>query len=124
MSRTLGDLQYKTPLNNRDSAYLSISQERAADKNYKKKEDFLSSDPAISQVRLDPTRRYTLLLTSDGVTDTLDDSAIAGRAATLFWESAKGAKGVADEITKESTMQPRSDNATCVAAFFKGSKCL
>ncbi|KAJ5244527.1 hypothetical protein N7489_004623 [Penicillium chrysogenum] len=122
MSRTLGDLQYKTPLNNRGSHYLSRSQERASGKKDKNNADFLSSNPAISEVRLDMTNHYALLLTTDGVTDILDDTAIVDRAAKLFWESLRPATEVADEITRESTIQPQSDNATCVTAFFKGDE--
>lgn len=63
-----------------------------------------------------------VLLTTDGVTAILDDSSIVSRAANLFWVSPRGAKDVADQITSESTIQPQSNNATCVVAFFKGNR--
>lgn len=122
VSRALGDLRYKAPLNNVGLRHLSRSQERAADVKDKRNGDFLSREPAISQVCLNTRRRYALLLVTDGVTDVLDDNDIVGRAATLFWGASREAKDVSEEITRESTIQPQCDNATCVTAFFKACK--
>lgn len=62
------------------SVHITRESDRQKDK---KNGDFLPSHPAISQVHLEKIRRYVLLLTTGGVTDVLDDSAIIGRAAKL-----------------------------------------
>lgn len=70
--------------------HLVISPDHKTERQTRKRrstENFLSSDPTVRQVCLDTTRRYAVLLTTDGVTAILDDSSIVSRAANLFWVS-------------------------------------
>ncbi|EAW17407.1 PP2C family serine/threonine-protein phosphatase [Aspergillus fischeri NRRL 181] len=118
MSRALGDLQYKAPLINADEPF-SLEQEIAGFNPEKEQGDLLSNRPAISRIELEEDRKYIVILTTDGVTDEMEDRRILDRVVA-HWNYGTRAEGVAGKITTEATGGPMSDNATCVCAFIYG----
>ncbi|KAJ5172043.1 phosphatase 2C family protein [Penicillium capsulatum] len=111
MSRALGDLHQKNPPAN--------SGEEPGD--YFSKGNILSSDPTMSQIQLRDDRRYLLVITSDGVTDMVSDEQLLSAITTLY-QSGRSATQVSEMITTAVSSHDRSDNATCIVAFFKGRK--
>ncbi|PYH42898.1 uncharacterized protein BP01DRAFT_302335 [Aspergillus saccharolyticus JOP 1030-1] len=121
MSRALGDLQYKTPLNNMTERGKRSSYEGENPGDESPLGDFISSEPALNRVELRDHSRYVLALLSDGVTNVLDDATILNRICELQ-QSGFDAQRAAENITEGSTSLPGSDNASCVAVFFEGLK--
>ncbi|RAL14149.1 uncharacterized protein BO97DRAFT_469400 [Aspergillus homomorphus CBS 101889] len=121
MSRALGDLRYKNPLNNMTERGKMAGHEGENPGNSKSRGDFISSEPALNRVELQADRRYLLALLSDGVTNVLDDAAIINRISELK-QSGFNAKRVAENLTEGTTVLPGSDNATCVTVFLEGPK--
>ncbi|GLB21028.1 hypothetical protein AtubIFM61612_010981 [Aspergillus tubingensis] len=94
ISRGLGDLQYKLPLKDIGEQSISGGQEKS-------------------------DRRYFLALTTDGVTNTMDDETIMHQIAESKHEG-MDADRVAAKITEKASKAPSSDNATCVTVFLDG----
>ncbi|PYH76889.1 hypothetical protein BO82DRAFT_387004 [Aspergillus uvarum CBS 121591] len=118
MSRALGDLRYKNPLNNmtqraKSGSGSSEGETPGANDSPPQRGDFISSEPALNRVDLRDDRRYVLALLSDGVTNVLDDATILHRIAELR-QSGFDATRAAQNITEGTTALPGSDNATCV----------
>ncbi|GFF38336.1 hypothetical protein IFM51744_03765 [Aspergillus udagawae] len=118
MSRALGDLQYKAPLINAEEPF-SLEQEIAGFNPDKEQGNLLSNRPDISRIELKEDRKYIIILTTDGVTDEMEDRRILDRVVA-HWNYGTQAEGVAGKITTEATGGPMSDNATCVCAFIYG----
>ncbi|KAL5341009.1 phosphatase 2C-like domain-containing protein [Aspergillus crustosus] len=119
MSRALGDLQYKAPLNNMPHGPITDEQTLAIGDPSKPKEDFLSTQISSTRVELKKDGQYLLALTSDGITNALQDKNIMHSMSSLFGKGLK-ANEVAEAIVKESTDRPGSDNATFISVFLKG----
>ncbi|RHZ46519.1 PP2C family serine/threonine-protein phosphatase [Aspergillus thermomutatus] len=118
MSRALGDLQYKAPLINSDEPF-SLEQEIAGFNPDKQQGDLLSSRPSISRIKLKESGKYIVILTTDGVTDEMEDRMILDHVVA-HWNYGTRAEGVAGKIATEAAARPMSDNATCVCAFIDG----
>ncbi|OJJ98623.1 hypothetical protein ASPACDRAFT_79478 [Aspergillus aculeatus ATCC 16872] len=126
MSRALGDLRYKNPLNNMTQRAKSGSRSSEGEipgvnDTPPQRGDFISSEPALNRVNLRDDRRYVLALLSDGVTNVLDDATILNRIVELR-QSGFDATRAAQNITEGTTALPGSDNATCVTVFLEGPK--
>ncbi|KAH3190738.1 hypothetical protein KXV92_003191 [Aspergillus fumigatus] len=93
MSRALGDLQYKAPLINADEPF-SLEQEIAGFNPDKEQGDLLSNRPAISRIELKEDRKYIVILTTDGVTDEMEDRRILDQVVA-HWNYGTRAEGVA-----------------------------
>ncbi|EAW25676.1 PP2C family serine/threonine-protein phosphatase [Aspergillus fischeri NRRL 181] len=119
MSRALGDLQYKNPLNNDTAGPSTTGQELAAMTPSIEQGNFLSTEPAIIRVDLRQDRRYILALTTDGVTNVLKDNVIIDEIKTRH-EGGLGVQQVADELVRDVAEGERRDNATCIAVFLDG----
>ncbi|KAF7133838.1 hypothetical protein CNMCM5793_005250 [Aspergillus hiratsukae] len=111
MSRALGDLQYKNPLNNDTAGPSTAGQELAAMTPSIEQGNFLSTEPSITQVDLKKDRRYILALTTDGVTNVLEDNVIINEIKTRH-EGGLGVQQVADELVGDVAEGLRRDNAT------------
>ncbi|KAJ5294495.1 hypothetical protein N7508_009316 [Penicillium antarcticum] len=116
MSRALGDLQYKNPVNTFDpvpdpaASTSSRSESRG---------NFLSNDPYTSRRTLHSDRRYLLLMVSDGVSDRVDDASLVQHVMKLSMRG-KRASEIATEITTNSAGHQHSDNASCIVAMLDG----
>ncbi|CAG7993355.1 unnamed protein product [Penicillium olsonii] len=108
MSRAVGDLQYKNPVNT--MAAPSESESRG---------NFVSNDPYTSRRTLHTDRRYLLLVVSDGVTDRVDDANLVQHVMKLSMRG-KRASEIAQEIATNSASGPQSDNASCIVAMIDG----
>lgn len=121
MSRALGDLQYKNPINNLNFSTSKKSQRANADDSSKHRGNLLSNLAAVRTVQLESDSRYTLLCCTDGVTDVVDEEQLMLEVVRDFKEGRRAAD-IAKMVTKATSEQPQSDNATCVIAFFDGVK--
>ncbi|GFF41034.1 probable protein phosphatase 2C 4 [Aspergillus udagawae] len=119
MSRALGDLQYKNPLNNDTAGPSTAGQELAAMTASIEQGNFLSSEPSIVRVDLRQDRRYILALTTDGVTNVLEDNVVIDEIKTRH-EGGLGVQQVADELVRDVAEGSRRDNATCIVVFLDG----
>ncbi|RLL96921.1 hypothetical protein CFD26_100832 [Aspergillus turcosus] len=81
--------------------------------------NFLSTEPSIIRVNLQKDRRYILALTTDGVTNVLEDNVIINKIKTRH-EGGLGVQQVADELVRDVAEGLRRDNATCIAVFLDG----
>ncbi|KAJ5179047.1 hypothetical protein N7492_002257 [Penicillium capsulatum] len=107
MSRALGDLQYKQPVNESNSA-------RARPTG-----DFVSNDPFISRRTLRRDRRYLLVIASDGVTDRIDDTALVQHVMKQAMRG-HGAREMAQSLASSSASHAHSDNASCIVVLLDG----
>lgn len=116
MSRALGDLQYKNPVNTfTDNSVL----DPAATSRSESRGNFLSNDPYTSRRTLHTDRRYLLVVASDGVTDRVDDTNLVQHVMKLSMRG-KPASEIAQEIATTSASTPHSDNASCIIALLDG----
>ncbi|KAJ6138027.1 hypothetical protein N7471_004513 [Penicillium samsonianum] len=118
MSRALGDLQYKNPVN----TFMDNSVPDPASSATSRSEsrgNFLSNEPYTSRRTLHTDRRYLLLVVSDGVTDRVDDTNLVQHVMKLSMRG-KRANEIAQEIATNSANRPRSDNASCIVAMLDG----
>ncbi|KAJ5693128.1 hypothetical protein N7462_002551 [Penicillium macrosclerotiorum] len=117
MSRALGDLQYKNPVNTVDDG--SIPRARASSSSLGPRGDFLSNDPYTSRRTLQADRRYLLVITSDGVSDRTDDAALIQHVMKLAMRGMR-ASDIAQEVASTSSGHSKSDNASCIVAMLDG----
>ncbi|KAF7159351.1 hypothetical protein CNMCM5623_004665 [Aspergillus felis] len=107
MSRALGDLQYKNPINNAGDEYSSSKTRRA------------SSSSSAPETR---DRRYLVVVTSDGVSDNIDDATLIHHVMRLSMRGMR-AGDIAQEIATTAAAQTTkggSDNASCIVALLDG----
>ncbi|OGM40288.1 protein phosphatase 2C family protein [Aspergillus bombycis] len=119
MSRALGDLQYKEPLINSGTGPLNEPQRRADITFSTEQQSLLSSEPYLTRVNLNDGGQHVLILTSDGVTNGLEDEIIVHGLLTCY-RSGLNATESAKYIVDEAADVPGSDNATCIAVFIGG----
>lgn len=120
MSRAVGDLQYKNPVNTFTDASDHNSDPSVQDMP-ESRGDFLSNDPYTSRRTLHTDRRYVLLVVSDGVTDRVDDANLVEHVMKLSMRG-KRATEIAQEIATNSASRPHSDNASCIVAMLDGQR--
>lgn len=118
MSRAMGDLQFKEPLN--EDAPTEIANQTDDSGNPKQaKGDFISSTPHFVRYKPDPSTPSALILGSDGVFNHLDDKAVCDIIAEGMKSKFK-AQGSSFEIVQRCAAHPGSDNSTCVVVFLGG----
>ena len=120
MSRALGDLQYKQPVNaaGNDSATQGTRRASSSSTAYG---DFVSSQPFISSRALQTDRRYLLMIVSDGVSDRTDDATLVQHVMKLSMRGMR-ASAIAQEVVSSSASHPRSDNASCIVVMLDGQQ--
>lgn len=118
MSRALGDLQYKNPINTLDVNSSSRGRRaNAAAPNLRG--NFLSNEPYVRTIMLDPQSRYAILCVSDGITDQTDERTLMEYVMKQLHRGRR-ATDIAREISVLPASNLESDNCTSVVAFFDG----
>ncbi|KAL4819692.1 phosphatase 2C-like domain-containing protein [Aspergillus spinulosporus] len=133
MSRALGDLQYKTPLITAaeapktegqifatapDPQDVSAQDEAQAGTG---RDNFITVEMSFRRIDLHKEKQYLLALTTDGVTNVLDDGKIMNGIAQMFNAGSK-ADEVARTVVDQASSTEYADNATCVAVFLNGTE--
>ncbi|QKX62799.1 uncharacterized protein TRUGW13939_09964 [Talaromyces rugulosus] len=118
MSRALGDLQYKNPINTMDISGTPKSK-RANAALPGERGNFLSNEPHVRRVELDSGSRYALLCSTDGVSDMTEEKKLMEDVMGDFVRG-RTAADIANRVTSITARLPHSDNCTCVVAFFNG----
>ncbi|KAL4940179.1 hypothetical protein BDV06DRAFT_213708 [Aspergillus oleicola] len=119
MSRALGDLQYKNPLISVTSVKQNEAQDIATTEQSSKKDDLIIVQMSSRRVELGRDKQYMLALTTDGITNIIDDNTLMKNMMKLFNEG-NNAEQVATGMVNEVTGKPQSDNSTCVAVVLNG----
>lgn len=122
MSRALGDLQYKTPVNGAEGDEImprDRRDRRASSSSKPTRGDFVSNDPYTSRRTLQSDRRYLLVIMSDGVSNQTDDGALIQHVMKLAMRGMR-ASDIAQDIATDSANHPHGDNATCIVVFVDG----
>lgn len=119
MSRALGDLQYKTPVNNAEGDDLMTRDRRVSVPSKSTNGDFVSNDPYTSRRTLQSDRRYLLVVMSDGVSNHTDDGALIQHVMKLAMRGMRAGE-IAQDIATNSANHPHSDNASCIIALLDG----
>ncbi|KAL4762479.1 PP2C family serine/threonine-protein phosphatase [Aspergillus foveolatus] len=133
MSRALGDLQYKTPLisaaevpktEGQMFATAPDPQDMSAQDEVQagtRRDDFITVEMSFRRIDLHKEKQYLLALTTDGVTNALDDGEIMNGIAQMFNTGSK-ADEVARKVVDQAAATEYADNATCVAVFLNGTE--
>lgn len=121
MSRALGDLQYKNPVNAVEDDGFIPRGRRASSSSTPVRGDFLSNEPYTSRRTLESDRRYLIVLVSDGVSDRTDDAGLIQHVMKLSMRGMR-ASDIAQEIASSSASHTRSDNASCIVVMLDGQK--
>lgn len=119
MSRAIGDLQYKNPLNMVDDSGASKKTRRASSASPNSRGNFLSNIPHINSQQLRSDKRYLIVVTSDGVSDTIDDTSLIRRVMSLSMRGIR-AGDIAQDVATTSARKVNYDNGTCVVALLDG----
>ncbi|KAE8154761.1 phosphatase 2C-like domain-containing protein [Aspergillus avenaceus] len=120
MSRALGDLQYKDPLVSTLTGSAPDEQDKsdgAFDENHK---SLVSSEPYLNRVDLADGYRRVLILTTDGVTNTMKDDPVVKGVLASF-QAGMSATDCAKVVVQEAAKTPGSDNSTCIVVFLGSS---
>ncbi|KAL5048675.1 hypothetical protein BDW71DRAFT_213375 [Aspergillus fruticulosus] len=131
MSRALGDLQYKTPLISAPAAPKTQGQKVATapdtpdasipNGNGTGKDDFVTVEMSFRRIDLHKEKQYVLALTTDGVTNALDDDKIMKGVVQMFNAGCR-ADEIARALVEQAAATEYADNATCVAVFLNGAE--
>lgn len=120
MSRAIGDLQYKNPVNTIDGAGASKKTSRASAVAADERGDFLSNEPHLARLTLSAQRRYVLVIVSDGVSDSTDDSTLVRQVVKLSMRGLRAGE-IAQEVAASAAANRRSsDNASCIVVLLDG----
>lgn len=120
MSRAIGDLQYKNPINKVEDSEASKKTQRASGSSDPGSHgDYLSNVPHINSQTLQSDRRYILVVTSDGVSDSIDDTTLIRRVLSLSMRGLR-AGDIAQEVANSTASRPGSDNGSCIVALLDG----
>jgi serine/threonine protein phosphatase PrpC len=122
MSRALGDLQYKNPINTFDISGMPKSK-RANAALPAERGNLLSNEPHVRRFQLDLNSRYVLLCSTDGVSDITDERMLMEEVVGDFVKGQRAAD-IAKGVTNAAARLPHSDNCTCVVVFFDGIQSL
>lgn len=120
MSRALGDLQYKNPVNTDDETSFPRAR-RASSSSAPVRGDFVSNEPYTSRRTLQPDGRYLLVIVSDGVSDRIDDTGLIQHVMKMSMQGMR-ASDIAQEVATSCGSHPRSDNASCIVAMLDGHR--
>lgn len=118
MSRALGDLQYKNPVNTLDIDGTTKSR-RASAAAPEARGNFLTNEPHLRRIQLDRDSRYVLLCCTDGVSDITDEKMLMEYVMKEFMRGQR-ATDIAKQVVSLTAGRPGSDNSTCVLGFFDG----
>ncbi|KAL4804073.1 phosphatase 2C-like domain-containing protein [Aspergillus unguis] len=121
MSRALGDLQYKNPLNKTAASKQTDAQQVATQDPEAENDDFVTVEMSFKRIELSHARQYILALTSDGVTNVASDQQIMQTIGRDL-NSGLSAGQVAQKMVDQTTVNPGSDNSTCIVVFVNGVK--
>ncbi|KAF7718409.1 Uncharacterized protein PECH_008374 [Penicillium ucsense] len=121
MSRALGDLQYKNPVNSLGEEHTTPRVRRASSSSTPQRGNFVSNEPYTSRRILHAHRRYLLVIVSDGVSDYIDDTVLIQYVMDLSLRGMQ-ATDVAHEVVSRMACRPRSDNASCVIVMLNGQQ--
>lgn len=119
MSRALGDLQYKNPVNKLDNDEALPKTRRASAVAPNARGNFLSNEPHLVRMKLQTDRRYLLVLVSDGISDISNDTALIQLVMRLSMRGTR-AGDIAQEITNSAAAHPHSDNSSCIVVLLDG----
>lgn len=120
MSRAIGDLQYKNPVNTLSDAEGTKKTKRAAAVAPDARGDFLSNEPHLTRLSLSQRLRYVVVVVSDGVSDHTDDATLINQVMKLSMRGMR-AGDIAQEIATSATgRKVSSDNASCIVALLDG----
>lgn len=120
MSRAIGDLQYKNPINKVDDEAASKKTRRASgSSDPNSRGDFLSNVPHINRQTLQSDRRYLVAVTSDGVSDTIDDTTLIRKILDLSMRGLR-AGDIAQDVANGTARKVGSDNGSCIVAMLDG----
>ncbi|KAJ5266666.1 hypothetical protein N7478_009474 [Penicillium angulare] len=117
----LGDLQYKTPVNEVQDTGNMPQERHLSSSSSAVRGDFVSNKPFTSQRTLKPDGRYLLVIVSDGVSDRTDDVALIQHVMKLAMRGMRASE-IAQEIATNSTRSTKSDNASCIVAMLDGQR--
>ncbi|KAL6238232.1 hypothetical protein BDW75DRAFT_247638 [Aspergillus navahoensis] len=133
MSRALGDLQYKTPLISAPTAPKTQGQKAATaletedasiqtqTANRAGKDDFVTVEMTFRRISLHKEKQYVLALTTDGVTNALDDGQIMNGVLQMF-NSGSRADEIVRTLVEQVAAREYADNATSVIVFLNGTE--
>ncbi|KAJ5920882.1 Protein phosphatase 2C [Penicillium verhagenii] len=121
MSRALGDLQYKNPVNEGQDQSSWPGAARRGSSSSAPVGNFLSNDPFTSRRTLQADRRYLLVIVSDGVSDHTEDVALIQHVMKLAMRG-KRASEIASEVATNNARFKKSDNASCVVVMLDGQR--
>lgn len=116
MTRALGDLQLKRPLNEAvvDKGLETVAAQSASRDT---EADFMSRVPYTRARRLSKSSsRYMLIVASDGVTDAMDDEGLVKLVGTLD-KRGHSARDISKATIEMVGRERHSDNCTCVVVF-------
>ncbi|KAL4799291.1 phosphatase 2C-like domain-containing protein [Aspergillus venezuelensis] len=119
MSRALGDLQYKTPLVSLTSVDQTDAQEVATKEHSSHTEDLITVKISSRRIELGRDKQYLLALTTDGITNAINDNTLMSNMMGLF-NQGRNAEQVAGAMVNRATGTPQSDNSTCIAVWLNG----
>lgn len=121
MSRALGDLQYKNPVNTVGEEYTTTPVRRASSSSTSMRGNLVSNEPYTSRRILHAHHRYLLVIVSDGVSDYIDDTVLIQYVMELSLRGMR-ATDIAHEVVHRMAGRPRSDNASCVIVMLNGQQ--
>ncbi|EPS30400.1 hypothetical protein PDE_05351 [Penicillium oxalicum 114-2] len=121
MSRALGDLQYKNPINTVGEEYTTTQVRRASSSSTSMRGNLVSNEPYTSRRILHAHHRYLLVIVSDGVSDYIDDTVLIQYVMELSLRGMR-ATDIAHEVVHRMAGRPRSDNASCVIVMLNGQQ--
>lgn len=119
MSRALGDLQYKKPVNTEQKKGWIPGARRASSSSKPIRGDFVSNDPYTSRRTLRAGLRYLLVIVSDGVSDRTDDAGLIQHVMKLSMRGMRASE-IAQAVASDAASHPRSDNASCIVIMIDG----
>ena len=115
MTRALGDLQLKRPLNETTVAKgMELLAGQSAHRDTK--DDFMSHMPFMVSRKLSLSDQHILILASDGLTDALDDNGLM-KLVSAMKEKGHSAQSIAGSISELVGQKKNSDNCTCIIVF-------
>ncbi|KAJ6131532.1 Protein phosphatase 2C [Penicillium sp. IBT 18751x] len=121
MSRALGDLQYKKPVNTTQKEGWIPGAQRASSSSKHVHGDVLSNDPYTSRRTLRTGLRYLLVIVSDGVSDRTDDAGLIQHVMKLSMRGMRASE-IAQAVASDAASHPRSDNASCIVIMIDGQR--
>ena len=115
MTRALGDLQYKQPLNTVeiDKEFESVA---AQSSTHATEGDFMSRVPHLVTLTLSPSNQQILILATDGVCDVIGDEDLVKLVVALA-EQGHSAQNITGAIIEMMAQRQNSDNCTCIVVF-------